>query len=630
MIYINGKEVKPYVGDYKPLTVYKGTEKLAGWTEQTLDNIKGTKLINAYSTMKISPYGKSEQQQNEVDYPEITMTLDSESGNYYLDGVTTQNGTPSPDNVVDFVNTYPAGTYQTTINDKTYVITLSNDLRSVETTSDRLWLDIENIKAWVIKNIYDQEYTINFSNNLVSDNIVQYYASYNLVKTTGITEDDIVVASNVFKAVSKIYSNSHTDEECIFRGLLRGYSIAVNIAANRLNNNTSISNANSFLEDLGARVYYILETPQTIDQSCYEWNVPSPNNKIDIENVSGDLEVKVLKQNLFMKQGLSTSVDTENFWSNFAYTTPLEDGWCKVEVNNTGTTSAMYANQMIKRGNIDKIKADTNYIIWAEFRNIETNNAGNYANLCGSENISIWTGNVAVPLNAQNKKIIQKVKTKTDISNATLDLRNFVSVTNNSYVTLEYRMMILEDIYTDEELEKITYEEYKEQAVTFPLGEQKLMKDGYLGDDGIHNKRKQIVLDGTEYWSKRSNTNNTFSLSIVGERAITGLCNYYKKFTSPTQIDVKDGVYLSNTSYIIITDLRFTDVTEFKNWLAEQYANGTPVIIEYEVEKEETTPYTQEQQTAYNELQNLKTYRTVTNISNNQNTNMKIIYKINN
>lgn len=570
MIYINGKEVKPYVGDYKPLTVYKGTEKLAGWVENTTEISSNIRIENGYSTMKVKPFGKSEQ-------------------------VQTEQG-----------------------------------------------------------------------------------------------------------------------------------------------------------------------------------------------------------KNLFMKQGLSTPVDTENFWSNFTYTTPLEDGWCKVEVNNTGTTSAMYANQMIKRGNIDKIKPDTNYIIWAEFRNIETNNAGNYANLCGSENISIWTGNVAVPLNAQNKKIIQKVKTKTDISNATLDLRNFVSVTNNSYVTLEYRMMILEDVYTDEEIQnyepfipdspspnypseienvsgdlevkvvgknlfnynsevtnfgstyatrekitngykmtatstssaqrcqliipmeiltvgkkytlsyksdfnptkirvgdasgiddttgydkygsfnnvttgKITFtltekskkylifalynanaqtgdtysiwniqveysetatelEEYKEQVVTFPLGEQKLMKDGYLGDNGIHNKRTQITLTGQEGWviSNIQPASGTRFDTIIRNVKPTvnniALSNFFKH----NGVN-KDGIWVNtgDTLGVRIQTPNFNTVEELKAWLAEKYESSTPVIVEYEIE-EETIEYTSEQQTAYNNLQKLKTYRTVTNISNSQNTNMKIIYKINN
>lgn len=354
---------------------------------------------------------------------------------------------------------------------------------------------------------------------------------------------------------------------------------------------------------------------------------PSPNYPSKIENVSGDLEIKVVRQNLFMKQGLSTPIGTENFWDSFTNTTPLEDGWCRVEVNNTGT-STMFANQFIKRGNIDKIKPDTDYIIWAEFKNIKTNNTNNYVDLCGYSSMSIWRNNATLALNSENKKIIKKVRTKVDISNATLDLRNYVSVAVGTSVNLEYRMMILEDIYTDEELQKITYEDYSSQSVTFPFAEgQKLMKDGYLGDEGIHNKRIQIVSTGNEYWSKRTGKNNSFNLTL-NNKAIKGICNTYKSFTSPTEIDTKDGIYLLSSSYAIVTDLRFTDVTEFKNWLAEQYTNGTPVIIEYEVEKEEVTPYTEEQQTTYNELKKLKTYRTVTNISNSQNTNMKLTYKM--
>ena len=68
-------------------------------------------------------------------------------------------------------------------------------------------------------------------------------------------------------------------------------------------------------------------------------------------------------------------------------------------------------------------------------------------------------------------------------------------------------------------------------------------------------------------------------------------------------------------------------LSEFKAWLAEQYANGTPVIVEYVLAEEETTPYTEEQATAKKQIDSLKTYRTVTNISNNQNTNMVLTYK---
>lgn len=360
---------------------------------------------------------------------------------------------------------------------------------------------------------------------------------------------------------------------------------------------------------------------------------PSPNYPSEIENVSGDLEVKVLDTNLFMKQGLSTPTSTENFWSNYTNTSPLNSGWCKVEVNNTGTTVA-YANQFVKKGNIDKIKPDTNYIIWTEFRNIKTLNTINgYILLCGSDNVSIWNSNVSILLTSisEGKKIIQKVKTKSDISNTTLDLRNFVSVSAGSSVTFEYRMMILEDIYTDEELQKITYEDYSSQSVTFPLGEQKLMKDGYLGENGIVNKRKQIVLTGNEtYISEVLGSvylyeieKNDMLFSNGGKGLCSHFTNYINNYTTKSG-NIRFG--WNNKNIYFYTS--FPTLEEFKNWLTEQYSAGTPVIVEYEVEKEETTPYTEEQQTAYNELQKLKTYRTVTNVSNNQNTNMKLTYKM--
>ena len=56
------------------------------------------------------------------------------------------------------------------------------------------------------------------------------------------------------------------------------------------------------------------------------------------------------------------------------------------------------------------------------------------------------------------------------------------------------------------------------------------------------------------------------------------------------------------------------NLEKFKAYLAEQKTAGTPVKLEYELETEEIEAYTEEQQTAYNQLQNAKTYKTVTNV----------------
>lgn len=68
---------------------------------------------------------------------------------------------------------------------------------------------------------------------------------------------------------------------------------------------------------------------------------------------------------------------------------------------------------------------------------------------------------------------------------------------------------------------------------------------------------------------------------------MVGLCSHYANYTA-AYIDMVDGVYLSNTFRIIITDLRFTAVTDFMDYLAAQYAAGTPVTIWFALAEPET------------------------------------------
>ena len=163
------------------------------------------------------------------------------------------------------------------------------------------------------------------------------------------------------------------------------------------------------------------------------------------------------------------------------------------------------------------------------------------------------------------------------------------------------------------------YKPYQEQKVDFPLSEgQKLYKDSYLASDGIHHKRKQIVLNGTEgianVYVNTSTTRFGFSLSLTPDKKI-GLdnvlsthfkCDTTVYYDSQTQVGICGNARNVNI-YIRVNGNITTD--EFKTWLATQYANGTPVIIEYELSEEEIVPYTTAQQEAYNQLQKLKLYK---------------------
>ena len=64
--------------------------------------------------------------------------------------------------------------------------------------------------------------------------------------------------------------------------------------------------------------------------------------------------------------------------------------------------------------------------------------------------------------------------------------------------------LIADNIQIEKSTVATEYEPHKEQTVYFPLAEgQKLMEGSYLAEDGVHNKRKQVVLDGTKNWSDK-------------------------------------------------------------------------------------------------------------------------------
>ena len=109
---------------------------------------------------------------------------------------------------------------------------------------------------------------------------------------------------------------------------------------------------------------------------------------------------------------------------------------------------------------------------------------------------------------------------------------------------------------------------------------------------GILTRRiKKLILTGEENWTKRkyNNPNHTFEYNYV--RIIRGMCSHYATYLS-SQIDKVNGIYLNNTTTIIITDLRFTTATDFKSYLAAQYSAGTPVTVWYALAEPEVSTIT--------------------------------------
>lgn len=578
MIYINGEEVKPYLGDYKPLTIYKGTEKLAGWVENTTEISSNIRIENGYSTMKVKPFGKSEQKTSEQS-ANLCPNIDSDkwvlSGGAYKENgyiVLPQVGAKA-EMVVEWNGQKPSE------NGKYLCFWGANFVTS----------DVENAK-YLVETIYlnENKQTITSNGN-----------------SAFIGDTDIWKGPYFAYSEDTSYGQAIRDAKYIrYRITYSSTNTAPYKFKNPLISKTSSSTYVEFIPDS-----------------------PSPNYPSKIENVSGDLEVKAIARNILPRTFAEDLLKRLNVSSTDNYLVEIDGkNYFKYPANLGYQTGKNYFTK-------DIFEESTQYVFKLAIMKNDSETSGKinigikYTDgTFESLGTSVWTN------------MTEKEVTIISDENKTIEE---IGISYNSGITyINLDKYILCKLEAGMDTNKIEYEPYKEQIVTFPLGEQKLMKDGYLGESGIVNKRKQIVLTGNENWKtiETQNTENTFYIytayydSIISKNDGSVLCNIAVR-GDVFDVDEGNRVYKYNRGEALRFRFWKKDIADLESWkayLAKQYANGTPVIVELVSAEEETTPYTEQQQTAYNNLQKLKTYRTVTNISNNQDTNMKIMYKINN
>ena len=112
-------------------------------------------------------------------------------------------------------------------------------------------------------------------------------------------------------------------------------------------------------------------------------------------------------------------------------------------------------------------------------------------------------------------------------------------------------------------------------------------------DGNITRNTAIMAFDGTEAWVKNPNS-PTFYLEILDR--VSGkpetLCTHYE-FSIASQANIENNYYgLSNsttTRLFFIRDDRFTTVSQFTDYLKQQYRNATPMMFVYPLE----TPITQ-------------------------------------
>lgn len=170
------------------------------------------------------------------------------------------------------------------------------------------------------------------------------------------------------------------------------------------------------------------------------------------------------------------------------------------------------------------------------------------------------------------------------------------------------------------------YEPHQQQTEYFPLSEgQKLYKNSYLVDDGIHHSRKQVVLDGTETgWytlANQTGTNTSYFCIPKSDmkKASTLICDkFINRATWNTDEEAIQSI-IDNYIRLRINTSRASTVAELKTWLS-----NNPIRVEYELAEEEIVPYTEDQKEAWEKLRHFTLFKGINNITSTA--NAKITY----
>lgn len=139
-----------------------------------------------------------------------------------------------------------------------------------------------------------------------------------------------------------------------------------------------------------------------------------------------------------------------------------------------------------------------------------------------------------------------------------------------------------------------TYTPYTGQTNTLTLPETVYGGEvDAVSGEGIKNWER-VVFDGTENWRSRPTKYTSYSLALP-RRAQTGLCTHFKKIqynaVRPDAGTGETGCYLEFSTSVIF-NVPFKNVDDWKNYLAAQYAAGTPVCIVFQYANEVNEPFT--------------------------------------
>ena len=437
--------------------------------------------------------------------------------------------------------------------------------------------NVVTVTALDISNIFNRKVIEKNIDTMKSKSIEEFLA--NTISENFVNSDDTALNVNYIE----IYWHTNTQG-----------NVATNAENGLYNFHTFLTNCRQYkniytdfkLENLGnpqtvegKRISVEAKNRKIVDISLHgestQNGTPTPDNRVEIENIEGNIEFKVEGKNL-VKQ------------INWKQLPSIVTGATVTSVNGYGT---------------DYIAVDNTkqYI----FSYLGTASSKYVAYYDESKNFLGYGTNLQIDSYA-NWNVTKYVRLRIDCSEN--------AVTN---------------IQLEEGTTATDYEPYKSQVETFPLGEgQKLMEGSYLADDGIHHRRKQVVLDGSESsWRENGVTKGLFQVTLsnvyVNNNTINAMSNLLVGNTG-TNI-VQANSYVDNSVATFSNNRLFFRINTYANNLngLKSWLSSNSLTVEYELAEEEIVPYTTAQQEAWNNIKNLTLFEGVNHISSDANMVLK-------
>lgn len=200
----------------------------------------------------------------------------------------------------------------------------------------------------------------------------------------------------------------------------------------------------------------------------------------------------------------------------------------------------------------------------------------------------------------------------------TTDLPRTIEINKNypyMHIQFSYDITNVSEIQVEPGSVATSYIAHEEQKFVFPLEtNQRLFRDGYLAYNGIHNKRTKVTLTGLENWTVISTSSNytyytTLSAAAIDNATVgSQYCTHFKHNLTNASSGIANYFGIDNTGKLYICVKDFNTAADWKAYLQAQYANGTPLEVEYETQTETITPYTQTQQQVYNQIKQTQMY----------------------